>query len=133
MLRGLTGTPMRRIALANNSLADAEPEPLTLANLMTKSLTDVIAEDFTGASVMVHSNSKAFGPQRTPIATLVFDLCVLCDLCGSILLFTRLSAVHHHRSPALPARCATKTSACPRRRSGNARRTGRSAGTHLRP
>src|SRR5690606_39486263 len=29
MLRGLTGTPMRRIALANSSLADAEPEPLT--------------------------------------------------------------------------------------------------------
>jgi hypothetical protein len=39
MLRGLTGTPMRRIALANSSLALAEPEPLTLANLMTKSLT----------------------------------------------------------------------------------------------
>ena len=39
MLRGLTGTPMRRIALANSSLALAEPEPFTLANLMTKSLT----------------------------------------------------------------------------------------------
>ena len=38
MLRGLTGTPMRRMALANSSLAEAEPEPLTLANLMTKSL-----------------------------------------------------------------------------------------------
>src|SRR3546814_958396 len=38
MLRGLTGTPMRRMALANSSLADAEPEPLTLANLTTKSL-----------------------------------------------------------------------------------------------
>ena len=34
-----TGTPMRRIALANSSLAVAEPEPLTLANLTTKSLT----------------------------------------------------------------------------------------------
>ena len=43
MLRGLTGTPMRRIALANSSFADAEPEPLTLANLTTKSLTAVIA------------------------------------------------------------------------------------------
>src|SRR5688572_6822294 len=39
MLRGLTGTPMRRIALANSSLALAEPDPFTLANLMTKSLT----------------------------------------------------------------------------------------------
>src|SRR5262245_37476158 len=42
MLRGLTGTPMRRIALANSSFADAEPEPLTLANLTTKSLTAAI-------------------------------------------------------------------------------------------
>src|SRR5690349_8610023 len=39
ILRGLTGTPMRRIAFANSSFADAEPEPLTLANLTTKSLT----------------------------------------------------------------------------------------------
>ena len=39
MLRGLTGTPMRNRLRANSSLADAEPEPLTLANLMTKSLT----------------------------------------------------------------------------------------------
>src|SRR4051794_17395552 len=38
ILRGLTGTPMRRIALANSALAEAEPEPFTLANLMTKSL-----------------------------------------------------------------------------------------------
>src|SRR5690348_12797775 len=38
MLRGLTGTPIRRMALANSSLAEAEPEPLTLANLTTKSL-----------------------------------------------------------------------------------------------
>src|SRR5215475_8647877 len=38
MLRGLTGTPMRMMAFANSSLAEAEPEPLTLANLTTKSL-----------------------------------------------------------------------------------------------
>src|SRR6185369_1797997 len=37
MLRGLTGTPMRRIALAKRVLAEAEPEPFTFANLMTKS------------------------------------------------------------------------------------------------
>src|SRR4051812_15319424 len=42
ILRGATGTPMRRIERANNSFADAEPEPLTLANLMTKSLVAVI-------------------------------------------------------------------------------------------
>ena len=39
MLRGLTGTPILRMDRANNSLAEAEPEPLTLANLTTKSLT----------------------------------------------------------------------------------------------
>src|ERR1700716_1155272 len=39
MLRGLTGTPMRRIAFAKSVLAEAEPEPLTLANLTTKSLS----------------------------------------------------------------------------------------------
>src|SRR5881394_3662665 len=37
MLRGLTGTPMRRIAFAKSVLAEAEPEPFTFANLMTKS------------------------------------------------------------------------------------------------
>src|SRR5437764_10532829 len=39
MFRGATGTPMRRMALAKSRFADAEPEPLTLANLTTKSLT----------------------------------------------------------------------------------------------
>src|SRR6185503_9639053 len=42
ILRGLTGTPMRRMAFAKSSLADADPEPLTLANLTTKALTDSI-------------------------------------------------------------------------------------------
>src|SRR5579872_3979237 len=43
MLREVTGTPMRRMERANISLAEAEPEPLTLANFTTKSLTDFIA------------------------------------------------------------------------------------------
>src|SRR3954452_2383567 len=42
MLRGATGTPMRRIERAKSSFAEAEPEPLTLANLITKSLVAVI-------------------------------------------------------------------------------------------
>src|SRR5262249_9479885 len=46
MLRGATGTPMRRIDLANRRFADAEPEPLTLANFTTKSLTRAIGETF---------------------------------------------------------------------------------------
>src|SRR4051812_11572048 len=45
MLRGLTGTPMRSRLRANSSLAEAEPEPLTLANLTTKSLTDSMRLD----------------------------------------------------------------------------------------
>src|SRR5437868_14438468 len=39
MLRELAGIPMRRIDFANSELALAEPDPLTLANLTTKSLT----------------------------------------------------------------------------------------------
>src|SRR5690349_7838933 len=39
MLRGLTGMPMRRKLFAKSSFAEAEPEPLTLANLTTKSLS----------------------------------------------------------------------------------------------
>src|ERR1700682_1126272 len=42
ILRGLTGTPMRSTARANNSLALAEPEPLTLAKRTTKSFTRLI-------------------------------------------------------------------------------------------
>src|SRR6202171_472072 len=42
MLRGATGTPMRNTARANNSLALAEPEPLTLAKRTTKSFTLLI-------------------------------------------------------------------------------------------
>src|SRR5579863_183835 len=42
MLRELAGMPIRSTDLANSALALAEPEPLTLANLTTKSLTAVI-------------------------------------------------------------------------------------------
>src|SRR3954469_11550927 len=44
MFRGLTGTPMRRIDFARSRLALADPDPLTLANLMTNSF--VLAIDF---------------------------------------------------------------------------------------
>src|SRR6266404_6049422 len=43
MLRELAGIPIRKIDLANSELALAEPDPLTLANLTTKSLTLWIA------------------------------------------------------------------------------------------
>ena len=42
ILRGATGMPMRNTARANISLALADPEPLTLANLTTKSLMESI-------------------------------------------------------------------------------------------
>src|SRR5947207_9699905 len=42
ILRAATGTPIRRIARANKPFADADPEPLTFANLTTKSLTRAI-------------------------------------------------------------------------------------------
>src|SRR5882757_8401217 len=43
MLRELAGMPIRKMDLANSALALAEPDPLTLANLTTKSLTLWIA------------------------------------------------------------------------------------------
>ena len=39
MFFGVTGMSIRNTALVNKALADAEPVPLTLANLTTKSLT----------------------------------------------------------------------------------------------
>src|SRR5689334_22688769 len=42
ILRGDTGTPMRRTERANSSLALAEPDPLTLAKRTTKSFTLLI-------------------------------------------------------------------------------------------
>jgi hypothetical protein len=42
ILREATGTPMRKIERANNSLALADPEPLTFANLTTKSFVALI-------------------------------------------------------------------------------------------
>src|SRR4051812_46911873 len=53
MLRGLTGTPMRRIDFANSSFAEAEPEPLTFANLTTKALTDSIRLVMSGGFLLV--------------------------------------------------------------------------------
>src|SRR6266850_1277907 len=63
ILRAATGTPMRRIARANRPFADAEPEPLTLANLTTKSLTR--ASVFIGApTALVRGDSRDFHRRR---------------------------------------------------------------------
>src|SRR5580700_5016454 len=55
MLRELAGIPIRRIDLANSPLALAEPDPLTLANLTTKSLTLWIAGIFSCGCVAIGS------------------------------------------------------------------------------
>src|SRR6185437_13474995 len=60
MLRVATGTPMRRTERAKSSLADAEPEPLTLANLTTKSLVAVICFMFNLPLVGRSKNAKHF-------------------------------------------------------------------------
>src|SRR5690348_10388572 len=54
MLRGETGTPMRRIAREKSSLAEADPEPLTLANLTTKSFTASIRLTTSASLLMSH-------------------------------------------------------------------------------
>ena len=64
MLRGLTGTPMRRRLRANSSFADAEPEPLTLANLMTKSLTASIRGAVPARTLLVMSAREPSSGRR---------------------------------------------------------------------
>ncbi len=61
MLRALDGTPMRWIERANRVLADAEPEPLTLANLTTKSLTRRIGLGVTGAFMTAVPRARFLG------------------------------------------------------------------------
>src|SRR5208337_5031942 len=101
MLRGATGTPMRRIDLANRRFAEADPEPLTLANLTTKSLTFWI-----GLTVGGISRRRGLAPRR--------GLAWVLPECGG--------------GNRAPGRVQAGISACPRRRWDSARRTGRSAG-----
>jgi hypothetical protein len=55
MLRELAGMPIRRIDFANSELALAEPDPFTLANLTTKSLTLWIAGTLSFGCVAIGS------------------------------------------------------------------------------
>src|SRR6266849_691644 len=63
MLRELAGIPIRRIDLAKSALALAEPDPLTLANLTTKSLTLFIKAWLDRPTIIPLENAL---PQRTP-------------------------------------------------------------------
>src|SRR4051794_20184478 len=58
ILRELAGMPIRRTDLANRPLALAEPDPLTLANLTTKSLTAEIAGIVTAESDAIAQRSS---------------------------------------------------------------------------
>src|ERR1700756_4529306 len=66
MLRELAGMLIRRIDLANNELALAEPDPLTLANLTTKSLTLVIADGIRSELVRVSRHPREGGGPEAP-------------------------------------------------------------------
>src|SRR5690349_20743582 len=61
MLRAATGTPMRRIARAKRPFADAEPEPLTFANLTTKSLTRTSGFTRASMSALLDRGGRACG------------------------------------------------------------------------
>src|SRR5258708_5328224 len=58
ILRDVTGTPMRRIDSANSSFALADPEPLTLANLTTKSF--VVSIGFGMNALLVRVQEEIF-------------------------------------------------------------------------
>src|ERR1700687_3175245 len=109
MFRGARGTRMRRRGLAKSRFADADPEPLTLANLTTKSLTR-----WSGVTVGFIRPRLLIGLQAESRA---------------------VSARPPDRS-GIDGRHAGgrgRTFACPRRPSDSAPRKGHSAGTHPRP
>src|ERR1700730_1377476 len=108
MFRGATGTPMRRMALAKSRFADADPEPLTLANLTTKSLTRWI-----GVTV-------GFIRPR-----LLFRLQESRAVCARPPARSGIDGRH--------AGGRGRTFACPRRPLDSARHKDRSAGTRPRP
>lgn len=54
---GVTGTPIRKTALVNSALADAEPVPLTLANLITKSLIFTYSLFFSSQAIGSQSST----------------------------------------------------------------------------
>src|SRR5215203_5208097 len=65
MLRDAIGTPMRRNDRANSRLALADPEPLTLANLMTKSFVASIRLTITSFRHVVRAPPPPVRGRRT--------------------------------------------------------------------
>src|SRR5262245_28231926 len=64
MFRAPTGTPIRRIALANSPFALAEPDPFTLANLTTKSFVAVSGFDMDREECLRSRDIEAASPPR---------------------------------------------------------------------
>ena len=159
MLRELAGIPMRKTDLANSALALAEPDPLTLANLTTKSLTlsmlgrldpsTFIPLEFRCGLVPLN-NSRSPWPGSSRPSTSFFGANTTGarpwmpgsspgkadDKTGeNSLVFQRPQNPHFtgrgRQGRPRPSRAGICP--CPRRRSGSARRTARNAGRHPRP
>jgi hypothetical protein len=71
-LRELAGIPIRRIDLANRELALADPDPLTLANLTTKSLTLWIAgiSSFDCVAIWLRARERRQAAYAAPLILL---------------------------------------------------------------
>src|SRR6187402_3662790 len=128
MLRGETGTPIRRMARANSSLADADPEPLTLANLMTKSLTAWMREVRVAEAAAARSGASMDAPWALRAVPPSGSEPSFGRPGGRFMPLPSASA--GNRVP--PASYRAETFAYPTRRSGSVRHTGRNADTRLR-
>jgi hypothetical protein len=104
MLRDATGTPMRSTQRANNSLALADPEPLTFANLTTKSLVAEMAHrsaSRTAKQDCHEPESLAATLERARVCRTIF-LCVefiLRALADNRLLGSRAIAANDDSTP----------------------------------
>src|SRR5271154_5910662 len=136
MLRELAGIPMRRIDLANSALALAEPDPLTLANLTTKSLTLCIAAisrfdcDAIGSGPVKDGHFRVSfrhpGKSEDPEPR-------VCARRPWVPASGAMERVNGRGTGVRPGLSRARICACPMPRSGSARRIVRNAGRHPRP
>src|SRR5258706_11180049 len=96
ILRGLTGTPMRRSERANISLADAEPEPLTLANLTTKSLTDAMRAFFMSCGLSRGRATRVSSARHAQAELLHVPRACRAALCTQTAMQADVFVLHHH-------------------------------------
>src|SRR6476620_2702859 len=90
ILRVATGTPMRRMDRANNSFAEAEPEPFTLANFTTKSFVALIGLDMAARLRRIEEKFLHVpGARRT-------------TLCTQAAMQAKVFVLHHHAAGLEP-------------------------------